>query len=72
MPQAQAYSRFGYRKNAVLPTPEAVSYTHLLSGSVSQGKESSQSLQMMERALMTPDELKSIPKGCLLYTSSCV
>lgn len=23
MPQAQAYSRFGYRKNAVLPTPEA-------------------------------------------------
>lgn len=27
------------------------------------GKESSQSLQMMERALMTPDELKSIPKG---------
>ena len=35
----------------------------VLSGSVSQGKESSQSLQMMERALMTPDELKSIPKG---------
>ena len=35
----------------------------VLSGSVSQGKESSQSLQMMERALMTSDELKSIPKG---------
>ena len=35
----------------------------VLSGSVSQGKESSQSLQMMERPLMTPDELKSIPKG---------
>ena len=35
----------------------------VLSGFVSQGKESSQSLQMMERALMTPDELKSIPKG---------
>ena len=35
----------------------------VLSGSVSQGNESSQSLQMMERPLMTPDELKSIPKG---------
>ena len=35
----------------------------VLSGFVSQGKESSQSLQMMERALMTPDELNSIPKG---------
>ena len=35
----------------------------VLSGSVSQGKESSQSLQMMERPLMTPDELKSIPKS---------
>ena len=34
------------------------------SGSVSKGKgESSQSLQMVERLLMTPDELKSIPKG---------
>ena len=36
----------------------------VLSGSVSQGKGSNnQSLQMMERPLMTPDELKSIPKG---------
>ncbi len=34
------------------------------SGSISRSKgESSQSLQMTERALMTPDELKSIPKG---------
>ena len=34
------------------------------SGSISHGKgENSQSLQMAERALMTPDELKSIPKG---------
>ena len=36
----------------------------VLSGSISQGKDSNnQSLQMMERPLMTPDELKSIPKG---------
>jgi type IV secretion system protein VirD4 len=34
------------------------------SGSVSKGKDSgSQSLQMIERPLMTPDELKSMPKG---------
>ena len=36
----------------------------VLSGSVSKGaKDPNQSLQMMERPLMTPDELKSIPKG---------
>ena len=34
------------------------------SGSISKGKDnSSQSLQMMERPLMTADELKSMPKG---------
>ena len=36
----------------------------VLSGSVSNGKnDPSQSLQMIERALMTPDELKAMPKG---------
>ena len=36
----------------------------VLSGSISRGKnDSSQSLQMIERPLMTPDELKSISKG---------
>ena len=36
----------------------------VLSGSISRGKnDTSQSLQMIERPLMTPDELKSIPKG---------
>ena len=36
----------------------------VLSGSVSRGKnDPSQSLQMMERPLLTPDELKYIPKG---------
>ena len=33
------------------------------SGSVSTGKEKSQSLQMIGRPLMTVDELKSMPKG---------
>lgn len=35
----------------------------VLSGSVSNGKEKSQSLQMIGRPLMTVDELKSMPKG---------
>jgi len=36
----------------------------VLSGSVTRGKDSnSQSLQMAERPLMSPDELRSIPKG---------
>lgn len=39
----------------------------VLSGSVSRGKnDPSQSLQMMERPLLTPDELKSIPKGSFI------
>lgn len=36
----------------------------VLSGSISKGKnDPSQSLQMIQRPLMTPDELKSLPKG---------
>ena len=36
----------------------------VMSGSISRSKnDPSESLQMMERPLMTPDELKSIPKG---------
>ena len=36
----------------------------VLTGSVSKGKDSnSQSLQMAERALLSPDELKNLPKG---------
>ena len=39
----------------------------VLSGSVSRGKnDPSQSLQMMERPLLTADELKSIPKGIFI------
>ena len=36
----------------------------VLSGSISRGKnDPSQSLQMMSRPLMSPDELKTLPKG---------
>ena len=38
-----------------------------MSGSISKSKnDPSESLQMMERPLMTPDELKAIPKGSFI------
>lgn len=45
----------------------------VLSGSISRGKnDPSQSLQMIQRALMTPDELKSLPKGqFILMKTGC-
>ena len=46
---------------------KSLGYRTVLSGTISRGKnDPSQSLQMMERALMTPDELKSIPKGSFI------
>lgn len=39
----------------------------ILSGSVSKGRDSnSRSLQMMGRRLMTPDELKAMPRGSFI------
>ena len=44
-----------------------------MSGSVSRGKnDPSQSLQMIERPLVTPDELKSMPKGRFIVTKTGV
>lgn len=41
------------------------------SGSVSNNKnDPSRSMQMIERALMTPDELKSLPKGTFVVTKT--
>ena len=45
----------------------------VMSGSISKGKnDPSQSLQMMERPLMTPDELKSMPKGSFVVMKTGV
>ena len=44
--------------------PKALGSRTVMSGYISKGKsDPSQTIQMMERPLMTPDELKSIPKG---------
>ncbi len=43
----------------------------IMSGSISRGKnDPSQSLQMIERRLMTPDELKSLPKGNFIVSKT--
>lgn len=42
---------------------KALGHRTVLSGSISRGKDKSQSLQMMERPLMSADELKAMPKG---------
>ena len=65
------YQIFGYiriisepNSSSVDALSKALGSRTVLSGSVSRGKnDPSQSLQMIERPLMTPDELKSMPKG---------
>lgn len=42
----------------------------VLSGSVSHGNNASQSLQMIERLLMTGDELRTMEKGSMLVTKT--
>jgi type IV secretion system protein VirD4 len=43
----------------------------VLSGSISRGKnDPSQSLQMIQRQLMTPDELKTLPKGSFILAKT--
>ena len=45
----------------------------VMSGSISRGKsDPSQNLQMIERPLMTPDELKSMPKGSFIVAKTGV
>ena len=45
---------------------DALGKQTVLSGTVTKGKDTSRTLQMIQRPLMTPDELKSIPKGSFI------
>lgn len=50
---------------------ESLGARTVLSGSITRGKnDPSQSLQMIERPLMTPDELKSLKKGNFIVTKT--
>lgn len=52
---------------------ENLGYKTVLTGSVSKGKnDPSQSLQMIQRALMTTDELKALPKGTFVLMKTGV
>ena len=65
--QDTIFGGFAPNSQAAEVLSKALGSRTVLSGSVSRGRnDPSQSLQMMERALLTPDELKSIPKGSFI------
>lgn len=62
--QVTIFGGFAPNSSSADTLSKALGSRTVLSGSVNRGKnDPSQSLQMMERPLMTPDELKSLPKG---------
>lgn len=62
--QLTIFSGFAPNSTSAEMLSKALGSRTVMSGSVSKSKnDPSQSLQMIERPLMTPDELKSLPKG---------
>lgn len=62
--QVNIFGGFAPASQTAVELSKALGSRTVMSGSISRGKnDPSQSLQMIERPLMTPDELKSIPKG---------
>lgn len=69
--QDTVFGGFAPNSESAQVLSKAMGNRTVLSGSVSRGKnDPSQSLQMIERALMTPDELKSMPKGHFIVTKT--
>ena len=62
--QITLFGGFAPNSSSADTLSKALGSRTVMSGSVSRSKsDSSESLQMMERPLLTPDELKSLPKG---------
>ncbi len=62
--QLTIFGGFAPNSTSAETLSKALGSRTVMSGSVSKSKENpSQSLQMIERPLLTPDELKSLPKG---------
>ena len=62
--QLTIFGGFAPNSSSAEVLSKALGSRTVMSGSVSRSKnDPSQSLQMMERPLLTPDELKSLPKG---------
>lgn len=71
--QDTLYGGFAPNSELAKTLSDSLGTRTVLSGSISKGKKDpSQSLQMIERPLMTADELKSMPKGHFIFTKTGV
>lgn len=71
--QVNIFGGFAPASQTAVELSKALGSRTVMSGSVSRGKnDPSQSLQMMERPLMTPDELKTMPKGSFVVMKTGV
>ena len=70
--QVSIFGGFAPGSQTVQELSRSLGSQTILSDSVSKGRESSQTLQMMERPLMTADELKSMPKGSFVVMKTGV
>lgn len=61
--QLNIFGGFAPASHTAEEMSKALGSRTVMGGSINIGKDKSQTLQMMERPLMTPDELKSMPKG---------
>lgn len=62
--QVTLFGGFAPKSSSAEELSKALGSRTVMSGSISKGKDNpSKSLQMVERPLMSPDELKSLPKG---------
>jgi len=69
--QDTIFGGFAPNSNSAEILSKSLGSRTVMSGSISRGKnDPSQSLQMMERPLMSPDELKSLPKGNFIVTKT--
>ena len=71
--QLTIFGGFAPNSSSAEVLSKALGSRTVMSGSVSRGKDNpSESLQMMERPLLTPDELKSLPKGSFVVMKTGV
>ena len=69
--QDTIFGGFAPNSETAITLSRALGNQTVMSGSISRNKkEPSQSLQMMERPLLTPDELKALPKGTFVVTKT--
>lgn len=71
--QLTIFGGFAPNSSSADTLSKALGSRTVMSGSVNRGKDNpSESLQMIERPLMTPDELKSLPKGTFVVMKTGV